>query len=440
MFGLKKYRMLPVQTVTLPSGKRVNLHRIEALVDIPMHNVKAGDLGGYVSGKRTLSHKGNAWIGGSAIAHHVFDSELISDDALVTDNAVVTNKVTGTSKVHGNAFSSLKILGNCDVSGNACLEGEELAIGRLEGNVTVEGNVKIGDAQIKAIASTITISGDVEIDMSSSRSPFKQSWITAGIAQTIDLSGKAHINNVNINGSCIMDGDFAIEECSIDGHTVILDTPTILPGTKFTGTNIISGNSHIPAGSRVHSITMNGGALRVGTQQDEIADNSNAPKQDIESSVVPNEVQEYIDIIMDIEKEYEAYTTDIVKLIKYPAMIDTSISETKEFLYNLRNAKRAIKSGNADKIIELAEKVEKSFLEAENKAHTLVTSHLDTHKKDALKKAGQMFAIAADEASPEPEKRISVKAGLRSLEGIIAVSDDAVTALKVRFGLRELEV
>jgi hypothetical protein len=438
MFGPKKYSLLPWQTFTLASGKRVALHRIQALVDIPLHGVRKGDLGGYVSSKRILSHYGSCWVGGDAIVHDIVDHELIQDDALVTDKAVVTNIVSGNSKVRGNAFSAMKVLGNCDISGNACLEDRNRQDGKLKGNIIVTDNAVINDVSMfTSGASIIEISGNVAIDMGVHPYLTRRTVFITEPLQRIAISGKVILNNVDIAGDCTMDGDFLMEDCSIEGNTKITGTPNIMPDSHFLGTNIIGGTAHIPGGSRVRNIILEEGTLRqdvpAPVEKSSVSATATIP-------AVTNELQEYIDIILDTEKEYESYTTDIVKLIKYPAMGDHSIIETKDFLYNLRNAKRAIKAGNAEKIIDLSEKVEKSFMAAENKAQTLVTSHLEPVKKAALKKASQMFAIAADEASPEPEKRVSVKAGLRSLEGIIAVSDEAVEMLKSRFGLRELEV
>ncbi|EIC4510207.1 hypothetical protein LAC50_002848 [Escherichia coli] len=38
------------------------LYRIRALRDIPRHNVKAGDLGGYVEGEHNLDQNDDSWI------------------------------------------------------------------------------------------------------------------------------------------------------------------------------------------------------------------------------------------------------------------------------------------------------------------------------------------------------------------------------------------
>lgn len=68
----------------------VTLHRIRALIDIPEHDVKAGDLGGWIEAKSNLSQKGAAWVTGSA---------CVTGKARVTDSAWVT----GAAWVMGNA-------------------------------------------------------------------------------------------------------------------------------------------------------------------------------------------------------------------------------------------------------------------------------------------------------------------------------------------------
>lgn len=77
----------------------VTLHRIRALIDIPEHDVKAGDLGGWIEAERNLSQNGEAWVTGSA---------CVTGKAWVTDSAWVTGEalVTGSARVIGNAWVS----------------------------------------------------------------------------------------------------------------------------------------------------------------------------------------------------------------------------------------------------------------------------------------------------------------------------------------------
>lgn len=56
----------------------VTLHRIRALIDIPEHDVKAGDLGGWIEAESNLSQKGAAWV---------TDSACVTGKARVSGNA-----------------------------------------------------------------------------------------------------------------------------------------------------------------------------------------------------------------------------------------------------------------------------------------------------------------------------------------------------------------
>lgn len=70
------------------------LHRIRALVDIPVHNVKAGDLGGWIEAERNLSQKGAAWVADEA---RVMDSARVTDSAdYITIGAIGSRNDTST--------------------------------------------------------------------------------------------------------------------------------------------------------------------------------------------------------------------------------------------------------------------------------------------------------------------------------------------------------
>lgn len=71
------------------------LYRIRALIDIPMHEVKAGDLGGYIADEHNLSHEGNAWISSEV---HVFGRVRVYGDRHVYDNTWVFGQVRRHSR------------------------------------------------------------------------------------------------------------------------------------------------------------------------------------------------------------------------------------------------------------------------------------------------------------------------------------------------------
>lgn len=50
--------------------------------------------------------------------------------------------------------------------------------------------------------------------------------------------------------------------------------------------------------------------------------------------------ERFRDAIADIEREYQAYSNDIVKLIKYPLMADLNYEPTRDFVRALRKAKQ----------------------------------------------------------------------------------------------------
>lgn len=84
-------------------------YRIRALIDLPQHGVKAGDIGGFVSGYHNV--RNGAWIGGNA---EVEETAVVADGSLVFGNARVCGKsvvldsiVFDSALIYGNVTSSL---------------------------------------------------------------------------------------------------------------------------------------------------------------------------------------------------------------------------------------------------------------------------------------------------------------------------------------------
>jgi hypothetical protein len=100
---IKKYELLKSDTI-IQQGK--TLHHIRYLIDIPRHNIKVGDLGGFLESENNLSHDGDA---------AVFDSAWVYGNAMISGYA----RVSGYAWVYGNA----KVFGNAKVSGNVVVYG-----------------------------------------------------------------------------------------------------------------------------------------------------------------------------------------------------------------------------------------------------------------------------------------------------------------------------
>jgi len=115
------------------------LHRIRALRDIPRHNVKAGDLGGFIESGANLSQEGDCWVG------EVRGDAQVSGNAWVRDNAQVFGnaQIYGNAWVFGNAqvFSDAQVSGAARVSGNACVSGDA----QVSGNAHVYGYAWVHD-------------------------------------------------------------------------------------------------------------------------------------------------------------------------------------------------------------------------------------------------------------------------------------------------------
>jgi carbonic anhydrase/acetyltransferase-like protein (isoleucine patch superfamily) len=148
------------------------LYRIKCIKDIPYHNVKVGDLGGYVENEDNLNENAwvsiNAWVFGNArvfanawVSGNAIVSDWVSDNVRVYDNAWVFGnaRVSGSSRVFGNVRASeyVKVYDNAWVFGNARAYANAKVYGdaRVYGNARVYGyawvfdNAKVyGDARV----------------------------------------------------------------------------------------------------------------------------------------------------------------------------------------------------------------------------------------------------------------------------------------------------
>lgn len=113
----KKYELTD-ETVTAFRGLDncktfTKLHRIRALVDIPEHEVRQGNLGGFIESEKNLSHEGSCWVGQHA---RVYDDAIVSDNACVFGYANVYDNAT----VHGEAY----VYDNAHICGHANVYGK----------------------------------------------------------------------------------------------------------------------------------------------------------------------------------------------------------------------------------------------------------------------------------------------------------------------------
>lgn len=155
----RKYKLLPHDSIQI--GSHV-LYRIQALRPLDEHNVRRGDLGGYIESESNLSHFQGAWVGGNAKVYGkkeagggTFFSPVVAGCALVTGNAVVTENVVLSHQcvVQDNAVvkGTASLLDQARICGEAHIEGEDIVItGKavIKDKAQVSGRAQIHDESV----------------------------------------------------------------------------------------------------------------------------------------------------------------------------------------------------------------------------------------------------------------------------------------------------
>lgn len=516
-----KYRLLS-KKVSAKGHKHLNMmqkfYRIEAIRDIPRHNVKAGELGGLVSSALTLSQEGDCWIGKESVVQSSSKMEAkgissVQGNALVSGKCHAKNSIITDDVIIDAKSAYLK---DSKVNDNATIIGDDVSI--VDSYLVEKSKVKAFNSENYACLSITNsylgralIEAEGEIANVSTRELFeasgsmkirfnKQDKILRNLSKpfrangrifidyfnlmgtTVELTGKValesgivHDGNLkvadsslrNVHGSGIIEvtGGSKVYSSKLNGVNIIKDGVTIHSSSTLTGTNSISGTITLPKFSRINnqniSMDKNGLIEKHDSDPDQINEVQVKTKQlEAEHSRLQREIETltktlnanissdaeniddidiYKDIIRAVEADYEAYSTDVVKLIKYPAMVDSSVPETQELMLKLRSARRFIKVNNASLLEKSALELEQAFIRAENNAYKIAATFLSEKERAGLKRADKALAIALDENANEHERRAGYKSGMKSLEGVLPLSEQAVFALKEKIGLKEIE-
>lgn len=188
--------------------------QIRALFDIPVHGVKAGDVGGYLEDESCLSHFGNAWVADSAMIH---DSSTVSSDAIVKDEAMLMLNCY----LHG----SVCVSGRARVY-NTHLQGEDI---NIQGDATLEGCRIVGKQLLfKDYAHLQNV------------------WCNQRVHQ-IEVSGKAQIVNDNLQDKTHLAGERIVvtdkvqllNVPSIKGENIEVSDYCVLNSASIKGENIL---------------------------------------------------------------------------------------------------------------------------------------------------------------------------------------------------------
>lgn len=199
-----KYTFLQKKPLSLSDGTL--LWRIMALRDIPLHNVKAGDIGGYIEDKKILKQEGSAWIGGEA---KVYGQSRVLDDCLVTDEAVLHHSllkedviVGGKAKLTDSNLSGQRIriseeavLENVGFSGENILITNKAHLSNVFGRSWLRSFKVSGNAVLKHVKSMGIDGSNIQI------------WGSAQLLNCASVCGK----NIYISGEAIIEQNAEIK-------------------------------------------------------------------------------------------------------------------------------------------------------------------------------------------------------------------------------------
>lgn len=164
---MKKYELLSTDVK--------GAYRIRALVDIPEHGVKAGDMGGWVHGKHNLTQEHNGWIDETSSVNH---------DAIVYDGLVqMDSHLFGTAKLIKGEITTTQLEGDVRLDGNISVLNSTIINGELTGegnivdavldNVSLKGHYVLNNVSVKAedklICHAKQVWSNVEINIQSGK-------------------------------------------------------------------------------------------------------------------------------------------------------------------------------------------------------------------------------------------------------------------------------
>lgn len=127
--------------IGVEAREHVTVYQIRALIDIPAHNVKKGDLGGWIEKEENLSHEGNCWLGNGIVS----GSSTIKGDILVGDNEYEESScyIRGNSHIEGTGLLSGVVVDNSIINGHILSYGTSFDFSYVEGNIKAfEGLLK----------------------------------------------------------------------------------------------------------------------------------------------------------------------------------------------------------------------------------------------------------------------------------------------------------
>lgn len=443
---MKKYARVNKRSVQHPvRDTMVTVWDVKALVDIPAHNVEAGDIGGAIDRRSTLSQDGDAWIGGNS---YVLDKSTVKDSALVTGKAVISSvvvkdhaKVSGYAVVlEGNRpdptryfsisdfaeVSGWAKVSGCFVSDNSVIKGASVvASANIKGNSVIKEFARVIGPDISIEDSEVY--GSAEIFTGSSLWKSKVHCSVVVMAESIInssvLAGQTKTaNNTTVSGSrrdnrgeLKNTKQFNSLQCSIEGTIVKSCSHQYLEREVFP-----------PIKKSLETVL---------SFEWEPEKKGETTTEDVKAKEPSFDTSRFAEVM----EAYGTYEKDIVKLIKYPVMTDLTDTHTAAFHSLLRKVRRSVEKEDQKAYDELIDSLDDAFFAAESNARKIATSMFSDEDKSKVSDARQMIAMALDEGASETEKKNAYKGAMRNLEGRVSLPEVTIMNLMEKIGLKELE-
>lgn len=168
------------------------------------------------------------------------------------------------------------------------------------------------------------------------------------------------------------------------------------------------------------------------------------PKPITRPSPIPTQLEQLFKAHDRVTARWLEYELDVAKLISYPAMSDGRQPLTAAFL-RARKVADSLRPASADARItadQLTEyrtavtDYEVAFDLAERDARRLKDSSFSEVERKRLDTAKQLLTIAVDEAATPAERQVAYKRVRDELDGLIAVSDEALVILEEKVALQ----
>ncbi|MCT9819409.1 hypothetical protein N3K63_03810 [Microbacterium sp. W1N] len=144
-----------------------------------------------------------------------------------------------------------------------------------------------------------------------------------------------------------------------------------------------------------------------------------------------------------VTKRWLEYELDVAKLIAFPTISDGRQPLTAAFLRAKKTADRLRPASakahvTTDELAAYAAAVtdyEVAFDVAEREARRLRDSDFSDAERKRLATAQRLLSVAVDEAATAAERQLAYKRVREELDGLIVVSDDAITVLEEKVAL-----